>query len=281
MKSESAKGKRKLRNPEANSEETTEASPSDYSFAITRIAVAQVCKSMGFRRTEQSALDTLTVVTTKYLETLARSAADFSNAANRTQSNLFDVTNALHDLHAVHGGFLGASALHDSNCLLKSSVLKDLSDFVYSTDEIPFAKPINKEKGRGTEATTPPNSERRPKHIPEWLPGFPEMVGREECNKRVNQEELWENTSWAPVCEGGGSVGGRNNDNGGKLMTERARVSFRIGGGKRVDLNGNIGESPDRRKVGDDDDDKICTFLQMLILKRKKKRQRLQKTQEK
>ncbi|GLT59925.1 hypothetical protein SLA2020_327180 [Shorea laevis] len=279
MKSESAKAKRKL---EANSEETTEASPSDFSFAITRIAVAQVCKSVGFRRTEQSALDTLTVVATKYLETLARSAADFSNAANRTQSNLFDVTNALHDLHAVHGGFLGASALHDNNCLLKSSVLKDLSDFVSSTDEIPFAKPINKEKGRETETTTPPNSERRPKHIPEWLPAFPEMVRREECNKRVNQEELWENTSWAPVCEGSGSVEGRNNDNGGELMTERARVSFRIGGGKRVGLNVNIGESPDRRKEEvDDDDDKICTFLQRLILKRKKKRQRLQKTQEK
>ncbi|GKV36853.1 hypothetical protein SLEP1_g44939 [Rubroshorea leprosula] len=73
--------------------ERNEASLSDFSFEIAKIAVAHVCKPVD----QQSRSQTL--------------------------------TNAVHDLSAVLGGFIGASALHTDNSSLKSSVLKDLSDF--------------------------------------------------------------------------------------------------------------------------------------------------------
>ena len=133
-------------------QETT--NPGDFPFNITKVAVSQICKSVGFRRGKVSALETLTLVATKYLEALAKSAVSFSNAASRTQSNLLDLTNALHDL-SLQGGFTGASTLYDNNCLLKSSVLEDLSGFVSSTDEIPFAKPIERAKSREKEEVKP------------------------------------------------------------------------------------------------------------------------------
>lgn len=245
MKSFSLKTKRKLKSHRENKQQHTEASSSsDFSFAVTKVAVAQVCKSVGFRRTQQSALDSLTVVAAKYLETLARSAAAFSNAENRTQSNVFDLTNALHDVSAVYGGFQGGSALHSGDCLLKSSVLKDLSDFVTSTNEIPFAKPIEKEEEK-TEKSALEKAEIRFAHIPEWLPGFPDIRSQAEIKERAIREQLWENSSLAPVMESAGFAVVKKNKSGTskELAAKRARVSFSIGGGKRDSLNGSIGES--------------------------------------
>ncbi|XVF25376.1 hypothetical protein REPUB_Repub13aG0207500 [Reevesia pubescens] len=218
-------------------QETT--NPGEFSLNITKVAVSQICKSVGFRRSQVSALETLTMVATKYLETLAKSAVSFSNAANRTQSNLLDLINALHDM-SFQVGFKGASTLYDhNNCLLKSTVLEDLSGFVSSTDEIPFAKPIERAKERETEEVKAcPGNLQRGSHVPEWLPGFPDIVCNEKCNKRVNGEELWENSSLVLGCQTDSFEEKRNVSNGGKLAKERTRVKFRInGGGKRVHLN--------------------------------------------
>ncbi|XVF87077.1 hypothetical protein PTKIN_Ptkin18bG0091300 [Pterospermum kingtungense] len=220
--------------------ETT--NPGDFPFAITKVAVSQICKSVGFRHSKVSALDTLTLVATKYLEALGKSAVWFSNAASRTQSNLLDLTNALHDL-SLQGGFQGASTLyHDENCLLKSSVLGGLSGFVSNTDEIPFAKPIQREKERGIEEVKAGSGDylQRGGHVPEWLPGFPDVVCKEKCNERVNREELWESSSSVLGCQSVGFEDKRNGSNGGELAKERLRprVNFRIKcGGKRVLLN--------------------------------------------
>ncbi|XP_022715449.1 transcription initiation factor TFIID subunit 8 [Durio zibethinus] len=212
----------------------------EFSFNITKIAVSQICKSVGFKRSQILALETLTLVATKYLEALAKSSVSFSNAANRTQSNLLDLTNALHDMSQV--GFRGASTLYDNNCLLKSSVLEDLSAFVSSTAEIPFAKPIERAKEREMEKVKASTGNlQRGAHIPEWLPSFPDVVSNEKCNKRVNGEELWENSSSVLGCQ---SDGFEEKRNPGKLAKERARVKFRInGGGKRVQLNGYSGNN--------------------------------------
>ncbi|XP_039070768.1 transcription initiation factor TFIID subunit 8-like [Hibiscus syriacus] len=76
----------------SNTQQEEATNPNEFSFNITRVAVAQICNSVGFRRSQVTALRTLTLVATKYLETLARSAASFSNAANRGKSNLLDIT---------------------------------------------------------------------------------------------------------------------------------------------------------------------------------------------
>ncbi|XWS18707.1 hypothetical protein CRYUN_Cryun32bG0068000 [Craigia yunnanensis] len=141
---------------------------------------------------------------------------------------------------SLQGGFTGASTLYDNNCLLKSSVLEDLSGFVSSTDEIPFATPIVREKEREREAAkASPGNLQRGAHVPEWLPGFPDVGSFKKCNRRVNGEELWENSSSVLGCQRDGFKEKINGTNGGMLAKERTRVKFRInGGGKRVHLNG-------------------------------------------
>ncbi|KAK6284180.1 hypothetical protein POUND7_003132 [Theobroma cacao] len=228
--------KPKSRRKSNTQQETTP--PGDFSFNITKVAVSQICKSVGFRRSQVSALETLTLVATKYLEALGKSAVSFSNAASRSQSNLLDLTNAIHDL-SLRAGFTGASTLYDSNCLLKSTVLEGLSCFVRSTDEIPFAKPIERAKEREREGVkASPGNLQRGAHVPEWLPGFPHMGSNEKSKKRVNGEELWENSSSVLGCQIDVLEDKRNGGNGCKLAKKRTRVKFRINGvGKRMHWN--------------------------------------------
>ncbi|KAL4368383.1 hypothetical protein GQ457_05G027090 [Hibiscus cannabinus] len=212
--------------------------PCDFSFHITKVAVAQICRSVGFGRSQVTALNTLTLVATKYLETLGSSATSFSGAANRSQPNLLDLTNALHDI-SLHVGFNGAGTLYGDDCFLKSAVLEDLSGFVSSTDEIPFAKPIGRPKERETEDSKPSQGGnlQRGGHIPEWLPGFPDVGNKEQCNKRVSGETLWENSASVLRHETEEFQEKRDGSNCGKLSKERRRVKFWIKGGKRVDKN--------------------------------------------
>ncbi|KAH1048324.1 hypothetical protein J1N35_039108 [Gossypium stocksii] len=262
--------------------------PRDFQFMITKVAVSQICKSVGFRRSRVSALETLTLVATKYLETLVKSAASFSNAASRTQSNILDLTNALHDM-SLQVGFMGASTLydHNNNCLLKSSVLESLSDFVSSTNEIPFAKPIERAKERGSEEVNavPESLQERGGHIPEWLPRFPDVGGtNENCDKRVNGEQsLWENSSSVLRCQIDDFEEKRcGSNNVGKLPKGRSRIKFRVnnGGGTRVGLNGiscnNVfGQSKDEEEA---EPVAVCEKSvkseekQIIVYKRRKKR---------
>lgn len=222
-------------------QEATE--PSDFAFKITQIAVSQICQSLGFKSAQCSALETLTHVATLYLKTLAKTAASYSNASNRTQSNVFDLINSLHDLYSVQG-FEGAATLHDSSSaisLLSSSVLKDLSFFVNSTDEIPFAKPIP----RRNSGPFPWDSHsldvesRLGVHIPKWLPRFPDESTYKKsqdmvCDKRIRRDlVLWENSDLVQNCGaiglGGISRENQKKKNGGDLASKRRRVRFKIG----------------------------------------------------
>ncbi|KAF7149302.1 hypothetical protein RHSIM_Rhsim03G0155300 [Rhododendron simsii] len=171
--------------PSTTEQEPSETDTSTFAFAVTRIASAQICQSVGFTSARRSALDTLTNVAARYLRALARSAAAASSSSGRTQSNLLDVVRALEDLASVHG-FSGA--WDPSRRPLASATLADLSSFVERTDEIPFAKPLPR----------PPSPERAVftakwtgvLHVPRWLPAFPEMGEREiGGEERVKEEE--------------------------------------------------------------------------------------------
>ncbi|TXG64405.1 hypothetical protein EZV62_011399 [Acer yangbiense] len=104
------KSKRKQYQSIAEEEDT----PTELSFTVS-----QICRSVvGFK-----AFETLTLITTKYLEQVAKLASLCSHESNRTQSNLFDLINAFHDLSSPIQGFVGASTLHrddgdDDSCLL-------------------------------------------------------------------------------------------------------------------------------------------------------------------
>ncbi|EEF32236.1 transcription initiation factor TFIID subunit 8 [Ricinus communis] len=211
--------------------------PSDFPFQITKISVSQICQSVGFKSTQLSALETLTHIATLYLKNLAKASASYSSASNRTQSNVFDIINALHDLSSIQG-FTGASTLHyTSNILSSSRVVKDLSVFVNSIVEIPFAKPIPRvnpvppRRSLGLESTSM-------QHIPKWLPRFPDEKACkkwERDTKRLREDlGLWENN-----CGGIGNgillenmkeeEKKKKSHDDGDLVMERGRVRFKIG----------------------------------------------------
>lgn len=232
-KSKLEKTKKKKKNP-ALLPSSSSSTPSEFAFAIARIAVSQICQSVGYRKTHLSALETLTHIATKYLHAIAASASFAAASSNRTQSNLFDILRALHDLRSVEG-FAGASDLHRTDyCLLGSSVLLELASFVMNTDETPFARPIPcLEDSTEQKRMEYSSSEFRAPHVPRWLPEFPE---RSKCGgglveKRRKGEELWENS--LGESKNGGTVK-ENGDVGVVLKMElgakRGKVRFRIGG---------------------------------------------------
>ncbi|CAN1150876.1 Transcription initiation factor TFIID subunit 8 [Linum perenne] len=217
--------------------ELPDTDPSTFAAEIARIAIAQICQSVGYKSAEAPALRTLTRVASLYLQTLATTAAAYTNSCNRTESNVFDVANAMHDLNSAQG-FNGAAAIHHDGCLLKSGVLKDVKRFVNTVDEIPFAKPIprainrSEESGPGLAVV-----EARGKHIPDWLPAFPDKstyIEETKGREREKELELWGKLSVDGGEEGDGG-GRRVNEkrSGGELGKEREKVKFQIGNEKK------------------------------------------------
>ncbi|GER31318.1 transcription initiation factor TFIID subunit 8 [Striga asiatica] len=141
--------------------------------AIARIAVAQVCESLGFQSFQQSALDSLTDVGVRYIREIGKTASFNANLANRSECNVFDVIQGLEDLGLAQG-FSGASDVNHS--LSGSGVIKDIISYVGQADEIPSAYlnpifPVVKE--RILNPSYPQAGVNPPNHIPTWLPNFP------------------------------------------------------------------------------------------------------------
>ncbi|CAN1142530.1 Transcription initiation factor TFIID subunit 8 [Linum perenne] len=120
------------------------------------------------------------------------------------------------------------AAIHHDGCLLKSGVLKDVKRFVNTVDEIPFVKPIPRvinrceESGPGLAVV-----EARGKHIPDWLPAFPDKCTYMEETKGRDREkelELWGKLS---VNGDGGGGGGEEGDGGGLEEREGAGLAAR------------------------------------------------------
>ncbi|KAF1886596.1 hypothetical protein Lal_00045829 [Lupinus albus] len=222
--------------------------PSDFSFTIAKTAVAQICQSVGYKRSEYNALEILTNVATKYLQSIASSAATYANNSNRTDANLFDLINGIHDLCSIQG-FSGGSVMHKSN-LLSSGALKEIVDFA-KTSKVPFAKQNqykNVSGNRNPEADidsgTLTSASQEPKvqgfHIPRWLPDFPKELFYKNCDKvlvkeRKCGEKLWEH-SLDDCCgnvEGNRDIleinGKEEKEGRMELGKKRSRVKFKIG----------------------------------------------------
>ncbi|CAL0322831.1 unnamed protein product [Lupinus luteus] len=226
--------------------------PSDFSFTIAKTAVAQICQSVGYKRSEYTALESLTNVATKCLQSIASSAATYANRSNRTDANLFDLINGIHDLCSIQG-FSGGSVMHKSN-LLSSGALKEIVDFVNTSNEVPFAKPIqcknvsgNSNPEAAIDTSTLTRASQEPKvqgfHIPRWLPDFPEECLYKNCGKvlvkeRKCGEKLWEHS--LDVCssnvEGNRDIlqvneidGKEEIDGKMELAKKRSTVKFKIG----------------------------------------------------
>ncbi|EEF42922.1 transcription initiation factor TFIID subunit 8 [Ricinus communis] len=158
-------------------EESTSArrKADDFGRAVSRMAVAQICESVGFHGCKESALDSLTEVAIRYIIDLGKIANSHANLSGRTQCNLFDIVRGFEDVGAPLG-FSGAS--NSGNCVVCSGTVKEIIEFVESTEEIPFAQPVPPFPVVRDKRLIPSflNMGEIPpgKHIPAWLPALPD-----------------------------------------------------------------------------------------------------------
>ncbi|KAL7111339.1 hypothetical protein ACP275_05G081500 [Erythranthe tilingii] len=220
------------------------SSESVYSFSIARVAVSQICQSMGFKGAQKLALEALTDVATMYLKAIAKlGAASVNSNGSRTQSNILDVIVALEDLGSVQG-FAGSSTVRERS-LYTSAVIKDLIEFVNYSDEIPFARPLPPPRTsfipRQTSSKLHYDDEGGSKHVPRWLPAVPVVVEVEKrkrwwgCLEEERENQNWENK----VVENETSSIINNNDID-ISSAKRAKVRFKLGS-PRPATGGNVG----------------------------------------
>lgn len=149
--------------------------PDEFGRAVSKIAVAQICESVGFQSFEGSALEALSDVAVRYLRDLGKTSGFYANLAGRTECNVFDVIRGLEDLGSWQG-FSGASEV--GHCLSSSGAVKELVEFVVSTEEVPFAQPVPMfpviRERRLVPSFMQMGETPAGKHIPDWLPAFPD-----------------------------------------------------------------------------------------------------------
>lgn len=168
-------GKESARDTESRPLSSRRSAGDVFGRAIARIAVAQICESLGFNSIQQSALDALSDVAVRYICDLGRTSHFYANLAGRTGCSVFDVLQGLEELGSTQG-FSSASDVH--HCLVNSGVVRDLTQYVSIADEAPFARSIphfpiahhRKLTPTFSQIGEPPTG----KHIPDWLPAFPD-----------------------------------------------------------------------------------------------------------
>ncbi|XP_051115017.1 transcription initiation factor TFIID subunit 8-like [Andrographis paniculata] len=175
MSDGSGKSSAKILNGKGNSESKREQR-NEYPQAIAKVAVAQVCKSLGFQVVQQTALETLAEIGTRYITEVGKVAQSSANLANRSECNVFDVIQGLEDLGSIQG-FPGSSDV--SHSLSLSGVIGDMIRYVFKAEQIPFAHSVPsftsflvvKKRKIGTTFARVEEI-RYDKHIPHWMPKF-------------------------------------------------------------------------------------------------------------
>ncbi|XP_058207958.1 transcription initiation factor TFIID subunit 8 [Rhododendron vialii] len=147
----------------------------EFGREVSRIAVAQICQSVGFESFNDSALEALTDITIRYLRGLGKTASFYANLAGRTECNVFDVIQGLEDLGLCRG-FSGASEV--SHRLTGSGTVREVIEYVGAAEEVPFAQPVPKFPVTRNRSMTPSFTQMGEtpafKHVPAWLPAFPD-----------------------------------------------------------------------------------------------------------
>nr|XP_043631387.1 transcription initiation factor TFIID subunit 3-like [Erigeron canadensis] len=147
----------------------------EFPQSLARIAVAQICESVGLHGIQHSALDTLSDIVCKYVQEIGKTSNLYANLAGRTESNLVDLVQGLEELGMTQG-FLGAADL--DHCLSESGVVKEITRYVAVTEEVGFAFsvpdfPVVKERELRPSfykaGEIPPVD-----NVPPWLPCFPD-----------------------------------------------------------------------------------------------------------
>ncbi|CAH8380240.1 unnamed protein product [Eruca vesicaria subsp. sativa] len=157
----------------------------EFTHAASKSAVAQICETVGYNHSKDPPLESLTGFAIQYILQLGKSATSFANLNGRSQCNVFDIVLALEDLSCNNNVDEERVSL-DSCSALRSVKLREIINFVKLSDEeeeegafiqtLPrFPVSDNKVKGKMVVPSfveigeTPPG-----KHIPLWLPAFPD-----------------------------------------------------------------------------------------------------------
>ncbi|CAN6253651.1 unnamed protein product [Urochloa humidicola] len=153
--------------------------PRRFQAAVSTVSTAQILRASGYSAAEAAALRALSDIAGRYIESLGRAAAALAEAHGRTEPNVADVVLAL-------GGFPGAS--DPSRPVLCSGALAELADFVAAVTEVPFAKPLPRRDpgsgaAKGWESFAAAEREPPLRHVPHWLPRFPEGWEERSCGR--------------------------------------------------------------------------------------------------
>lgn len=167
-------GRESGRNDDDRLKRNTPCGGDNFGRAVARIAAAQVCESTGFHSSQRSALDALASVLIRYICDLGKAAALHADLSGRVESNVFDLIQGLEDLSSQ--GFARASDVH--HCLVKSGVVREIDEYFMTAEVVPYACPIphfpfvhlQKPTPRFAQIADTPSG----KHIPDWLPAFPD-----------------------------------------------------------------------------------------------------------
>lgn len=151
----------------------------EFSHAAAKVAVAQVCESVGYEHFKDPALESLARFAVQYVLQIGKTATSFANLTGRSQCNVFDIALALEDLTGSGDGKISP----ESCSVVRSVKLREIVDFVNSSEEIPFTQPLPRFPVAISDGSkkmmmipsfveigeTPPG-----KHVPLWLPAFPD-----------------------------------------------------------------------------------------------------------
>ncbi|TVU28107.1 hypothetical protein EJB05_19616, partial [Eragrostis curvula] len=199
--------------------------------AVSTVATAQILRASGYSAAEPAALRALSDIAGRYIASLGHAAAALAEARGRTEPNVVDVVLALED-HAP-GGFPGAS--DPARPALCSGALAELAGFVAAVREVPFAKPLPRREaglGKRWESFAAVGEEPPLRHVPCWLPRFPEgwedrrMLGEAEAEAK-GEEDTGEVVTMM-LANGNGGMARR-----GAVPEKREKVSFSVAVKKR------------------------------------------------
>lgn len=151
------------------------AGPDEFGRAVSKIAVAQICESVGFEGFQESALQALSDIAVRFLCDVGKTANFFANLAGRTECNVLDVIRGLENMGSSEG-FSGASG--NDQCIVSSHTVREIVEYVDSAVEITFAQPIPRfpvfRNCKATPSFVQMGETPVGKHIPPWLPAFPD-----------------------------------------------------------------------------------------------------------
>ncbi|KAL6496278.1 hypothetical protein OROGR_029536 [Orobanche gracilis] len=150
---------------------TIQSGAINYGRAIARIAVAQICESIGFEGFHESALDSLADMVIRYVCDLGK-----TSKSGRCECNVFDIAQGLEVL-GLPQGFSGASVLY-TDCKVSSGAIREIKEYVESDDGSPFAQPVQQFPSIRKRNMLPSFLQMGEtlsfKHVPQWLPAFPD-----------------------------------------------------------------------------------------------------------